>query len=131
MNDHHQGIIWIDHREAKVFHVSANGQQPNIVESKAHGRHLQHKANVTGSSHRGVDREFFERVTRALGDLDALVITGPGNAKLELNNYLAEQHPEVAHRISAVEALDRPSDNALMTLAKRFYKVEQLTHRAH
>jgi hypothetical protein len=48
---------------------------------------------------------------------------------MELKNYLAAEHPEVAKRISAVEALDHPSDSALITLARKFYKVDEpITH---
>lgn len=128
MNDHYHGIIWIDHREAKVFHIGATGHEPVIIQAKGHGRHLQHKANVTGSGHRGVDREFFEGVIQALSNLDEILITGPGNSKLELKNYLAVEHPEVAERILAVEALDHPSDSALITFARKFFEGHEPMH---
>lgn len=124
MTDKYHAIIWIDHREAKIFHINAAGVEPAVVYSHASGRHLQHKANTTGSGHKGVDKEFFERVIDALSTLETILITGPANAKTELNNYVKEHHPDVAKRISAVEALDHPSDGALVALAVKFFRAE-------
>ena len=129
MKDKYHVIIWIDHREAKIFHISAADVESEIVYSHGSGRHLQHKANTTGSGHKGVDKEFFERIIDVLAGLDAILITGPANAKMELKNYISTHHPTVAKRISAVEPLDHPSDSALVTLARKFFKVDDLTHR--
>ena len=123
MNDKHHAIIWIDHREAKIFHISASNVESEIVYSHTSGRHLQHKANTTGSGHKGVDKEFFERVVKALDGLEAILITGPTTAKMELKNYMSDHHPNVAKRIAAVEALDHPSDSSLVTLARKFFKI--------
>lgn len=128
MNNHYHAIVWIDHREAKIFHVSATEAEPVVVYSHASGRHLQHKANTTGSGHQGVDKEFFERVVAALNGLGAILITGPASAKTELKNFMAEHHPELAKKISAVEALDHPSDGALIALARKFFKADDRMH---
>jgi stalled ribosome rescue protein Dom34 len=124
MSDRIHAIIWIDHREAKIFHIDVTDVAPVVVYSHASGRHLQHKANTTGSGHHGVDKEFFERVIAALAGIDAILITGPAGAKTELKNYMAEHHSAVAKRISAVEALDHPSDGALIALARKFFKAD-------
>jgi len=130
MNDKSYAIIWIDHREAKIFHISAIDAEPVIVYSSASGRHLQHKANTTGSGHKGVDKEFFERVIDALVGIDLLLVTGPATAKSELNNYISSHHAAMAKKISAVEALDHPSDSALVALARKFFKVPEGMRKA-
>ena len=129
MHSKYHAIIWIDHREAKIFHISASDADLVIVYSHGSGRHLQHKANTTGSGHQGVDKEFFERVIAALVGLDAILITGPANAKMELNNYIAAHHPATAKQIAAVEALDHPSDSELVTLARKFFKLDDRTSK--
>ncbi len=128
MSDLNHAIIWIDHREAKIFHVSGPDSDPTLVYSHASGRHLQHKANTTGSGHQGVDKEFFERVIAAWNGLDEILLTGPANAKTELHNYIAEHHVELAKKIAAVEALDHPSDGALIALARKFFKAYRQKH---
>jgi stalled ribosome rescue protein Dom34 len=124
MSEHFHAIVWIDHREAKIFEFGADDVERVVVQSHATGRHLQHRANVTGSGHRGVDKEFFQRVVTALTHQGAILITGPAQAKLELTNYITEHNPELAQRISGVEALDHPSDGALVALARKFFKAD-------
>jgi stalled ribosome rescue protein Dom34 len=124
MTDRLHAIVWLDHREAKIFHIDATNLEPAVIYSHASGRHLQHKANTTGSGHKGVDKEFFERVIDALAGIDAILITGPASAKMELKNCIAEHHPLLAKRISAVEALDHPSDGALIALAKKIFRAD-------
>jgi stalled ribosome rescue protein Dom34 len=121
MTDQYHVIVWIDHREAKIFHVDTSDSD-RVVVSAHGGHHMQHKANVTGSGHQGVDTEFFKRVIEALARAGAILIAGPGNAKAEFKNYIAEHRAELAQRISAVEALDHPSDAELIALARKFFK---------
>ena len=128
MTQHYHAIVWIDHREAKIFHFSAVDVTPLVVQSHATAQHLHHKANTTGSGHRGVDSEFFGRVAAALSGAGALLLTGPSTAKLEFKNYLGNQAPGLAQRISAVETLDHPSDAALVALARKFFKADDRMH---
>jgi hypothetical protein len=111
MTDHYHAIVWIDHREAKVFFVDAGAADRAVVDAHGTGHHLQHKANITGSGHQG-----------------AILLTGPGNARLELKNYIAEHRPDLDKRISAVEALDHPSDGQLVALARKFFKADDRMH---
>jgi stalled ribosome rescue protein Dom34 len=128
MSEHYHAIVWIDHREAKIFHFNATEAERVLVHSHLSGHHLQHKANTTGSGHHGVDRDFLQRVTAELTHTGAILITGPANAKLELQHFLTEHRPDLAQRISGVEALDHPSDGALVALARKFFKADDRMH---
>jgi stalled ribosome rescue protein Dom34 len=132
MTEHYHAVVWIDHREARIFHVSATDVDRVVVHSHVTGHHEKHKANVPGASHHGADKEFFKRVVATLTQTGAILITGPANAKLELKNYVSENHPELAKRISGVEPLDHPSDGALVALARKFFKADDRMHaQAH
>src|ERR1700728_165249 len=100
MSEHFHAIVWIDHREAKIFHFNASDAERVVLHSHLTGHHLQHKANTTGSGHLEVDKEFFHRVLEALSHTGALLVTGPANAKTELKHYIEKQRPELAKRIS-------------------------------
>ena len=128
MQDHYHAIVWIDHREAKIFHVSASDVDRLVVYSHGGGQHLHHKANSGDSGHLGVDKEFFARVVGALTHTGSILITGPANAKTELQRYMTEHRPDLAKRISAVEALDHPSDGALVALARKFFRADDRMH---
>jgi stalled ribosome rescue protein Dom34 len=121
-------LVWIDHREAKIFRVSATEVGQAVVSAHGTGHHLQHKANVHGSGHQGVDTEFFKRVMGALTHTGAILITGPANAKSELKNYIAEHRPDIGERIAAVQALDHPSDAELIALARKFFRPDDKPH---
>ena len=124
MTDQYHAIVWSDHREAKIFHVTATESERAVVSAHGTGHHLQHKAHIAGSGHQGVDKEFFKRVIEALSHTGAILITGPASARLELKNYIAEHRPDLDKRISGVEALDHPSDGELVALGRKFFKAE-------
>jgi stalled ribosome rescue protein Dom34 len=128
MSEHYHAIVWIDHREAKIFHFNATDVDRAILHSHLTGHHLQHKANTTGSGHLSVDKEFFNRVLEALTHTGALLITGPANAKTELKNYIDQHRPELGKRISGVEALDHPGDGVLVAFARQYFKGDDRMH---
>ena len=128
MSEHYHAIVWVDHRDAKIFHFDATDVERVVVHTNATGRHLQHKANTTGSGHKGVDKEFFTRIIAALTHTGAILLTGPGNAKTEFKNFIDEQRPDLAARISGVETLDHPTDGMLVALARRFFKADDRMH---
>ena len=128
MTEHHHAIVWIDHREAKIFHVDAMDVERLIVPSHLTDRHLHHKANTPGSGHQGVDKEFFQRVIAALAHTGAILITGPANARTELHNYMTQHRPDLAKRVSGVEALDHPSDREIVAIARKFFKADDRMH---
>jgi len=128
MSEHYHAILWIDHREAKCFQFGAADVERVVVPAHGFGRHLQHKANTTGSGHKGVDREFFKRIVDSLAASGAILIVGPGHAKLEFENFIREEYPDLAKRISGVESLDHPTDGQLVALARKFFKADDRMH---
>jgi hypothetical protein len=86
-------MVWIDHREAKVFHFDAeHHEQVRVRNSHAH-QNLHHKANAGDSGHVAIDKEFLHRVVAELASANAILIVGPGSAKAELNTYTPD-HPQ-------------------------------------
>jgi len=130
MNEQNHAIVWVDHREAKIFHVTATAADGKTIQAKSARHHLEHRANVTGSGHRGVDKDYFQRIVAALSNDGSVLLTGPGNAKAELNNYITEQHPDLAQRIAGVETLDHPKDAELLALARKFFRLAASTRPA-
>jgi stalled ribosome rescue protein Dom34 len=128
MTEHYHAIVWIDHREAKIFHFNSSDVSKLVVPSHATGHHAHHKANTTGSGHLGIDKDFFQRVMGALTHTGAILIVGPAHAKLEFKNFIDEHDASLAKRISAVESLDHPSDGALIALARKFFKADDRMH---
>jgi stalled ribosome rescue protein Dom34 len=123
MPTHFHAIVWIDHSQAKVFHIGLSGEDEITLHPHLPTRHLHHKANSIGSGHVGLDKEFFAQVMNAVADAGEILIIGPASAKTELAKYLRDKHPKTAERIVAVETADHPSDAEIVAYAKRHFKI--------
>jgi stalled ribosome rescue protein Dom34 len=123
MATHFHAIVWIDHSQAKVFHIGLTGEDEMVLHPHLPTRHLHHKANSIGSGHAAFDKEFFAQAMNAVSDAGEILLIGPASAKTELAKYLREQHPQIAERIVAVEAADHPSDPEIVAYAKRYFRI--------
>lgn len=123
MPTHFHTVVWLDHLEAKVFHIGLTGADEMSLHPHLPTRHLHHKASSIGSGHAATNKHFLEEVASALGDAGEILITGPAGAKTELANYLQEKHPALSKRVVAVEPADHPSDAQIIAYAKRHFKM--------
>ena len=123
MTTHFHAIVWIDHSQAKVFHIGLSGENEVIVHPHMPTKHLHHKANSIGSGHAAPDKEFLAQVMNAVSDAGEILIIGPASAKTEFAKYLHEQHSTIGDRVVAVEAADHPSDGEIVAYAKQHFKI--------
>jgi stalled ribosome rescue protein Dom34 len=123
MPTHFHAIVWIDHSQARIFHIGLSGEDEVTLHPHLPTRHLHHKANVIGSGNASFDKEFFAQVVSAVSDAGEILIIGPANAKTELAKCLREQHGNIGERIVAVEAADHPSDPEILAYAKKHFKM--------
>ena len=121
MSAHYHAVVWIDHREARVFHFNAAEAEKHLVHADRPTRHLHHKAGVIGSGHAPEDQEFFERVAASISDAGVILITGPSNAKTELVKHIERSATEIRVKIAAVETVDHPTDGQLLDYARRYF----------
>lgn len=123
MPTHFHAIVWIDHAQAKVFHIGLSGEDEVVLHPNMPTRHLHHKANSIGSGHVGFDKEFLAQVLNAVGDAGEILIIGPAGAKTELAKFIREKHPGIGDRIVAVQAADHPTDPEIVAFAKQYFKI--------
>jgi stalled ribosome rescue protein Dom34 len=120
---HFHAIVWIDHSQARIFHIGLSGEDEMVVHPRMPTRHLHHKANSIGSGHVGLDKEFFAQVMNAVSDAGQILIIGPAGAKTELAKFIREKDAEIGKRIVAVEAADHPTDPEIAAYAKQHFKM--------
>lgn len=123
MPTHFHAIVWIDHSQAKVFHVGRSGEDEVVMHPQLPTRHLHHKAGSVGSGHAAPDKAFLAQVMDAVSDASEILIIGPAGAKMEFAKYLREQSSKIGDRIVAVEAADHPSDREIVAYAKQHFKI--------
>ncbi|MEO8882474.1 MAG: translational machinery protein [Devosia sp.] len=123
----YHAIVWIDHREARVFNFDSGDAELMVIRPENPAHHIHHKANSTGSGHAAEDEAFLDEVAAAIAEAETVLITGPANEKTELAKRIQLRHPLLAQHIAAVETVDHPSDGALVAHARAYFKTDHQT----
>lgn len=118
---HYHAVVWIDHREARVFPFNAEEVDKLVIHPHNPAHQIHHKAGVLGSGHAGEDQAFYHAVAEALGTVKEALIVGPGQAKTALLKHLAQHDPKIANKIAAVETVDHPSDGQVVAFARKYF----------
>ena len=117
---HYHAAIWIDHREARVFHFSPTDVETLVLHPEDPTRHIHHKANSIGSGHATTSPDYLREVAESVADAGAVLITGPANAKTELVEYIHLHAPRLGKAIAGVETVDHPSGAQLVAYARKY-----------
>jgi hypothetical protein len=120
MESHYHAVVWIDHRQARIFHFNASEADKLLIRSGGRARHLHHKANSIGAGHAPENQGFLEEVAQSVADAGALLIVGPSNEKDEFVKHVRHSHPGIAARIEGVETVDHPTDGELVAYARKY-----------
>ena len=121
---HFHAIVWIDHREARVFHFNASEADRLVLRPDHPTKHIHHKANSIGSGHAAPNHEFMHAVAESIADAGAVLITGPANAKTELVKHIHHHDPKLMKVIVGIETVDHPSDAQLVAHARHYFQIE-------
>jgi hypothetical protein len=119
---HYHAVIWIDHREARVFHFNSTDVEGLVLHPDHPTKHIHHKANSIGSGHVSPNHDYLQAVAESVADAGAVLITGPANAKTELADHIRLHDPALAKVIAGIETVDHPSDPQLVAYAKAYMK---------
>ncbi|NVN88842.1 MAG: translational machinery protein [Rhodopseudomonas sp.] len=124
MTSHHfHAVIWIDHKEARIFHFNPSEVERMVVHPDNPTRHVHHKANSIGSGHAAEDQNYLRAAVEAISDAGAVLIVGPGGAKTELVKFIHSHQPKLISLIAGVETVDHPSDGQIVAYARKYFKV--------
>ncbi|WP_245284868.1 translational machinery protein [Bradyrhizobium sp. th.b2] len=85
-------------------------------------RHIHHKANSIGSGHASTSPDYLRAIAESVSDAGSVLITGPGNKKTELVEFIRLHDPELAKVIAGVETVDHPTDAQLVAYAGKYLK---------
>jgi len=116
-----QTVLWIDHKEARLFSVDGAIARTVLATQPDEEEHRPNKPTASGRRGEHSHDRYFGAVLQALRDVGPLLVCGPSSAKLEFTRYLKKQAPEIGRRIVAVETVDHPTDRQLVAFAKTFF----------
>jgi len=123
MQHHFHAVVWLDHLQARIFHLGLSGTEEIILHPQIPTRHIHHKANSIASGHVHESAEFLQQILDAVSDAGEILILGPSGTKIELAKYIRERNPTVGSRIVAVEPADHPTDAEIVAYAKRHFRI--------
>lgn len=113
--------VWIDHHEAKIFHVQDETFSAAHLEAPHH--HVRRHPTMTAERNHPADAEhFYHEVARALEGADEILILGPAKAKLELIKHVHKHDPALVSKIVGVETADHPTDKQIVAHVREYFK---------
>jgi stalled ribosome rescue protein Dom34 len=118
---HFHAVLWIDHREAKIFGLGDEVSYRRIQNADA-GEPVRRKAGVIGSGHLHAGGSYLKEVTDALGVSQEILVTGPAETKTELMSWMREHAPETKAKILGIETLDHPTHEEIVAFARRYFR---------
>jgi stalled ribosome rescue protein Dom34 len=116
--------IWIDHKEAHIFHVHADAVDSATVLAPQHHLHRHPKGPGHGEAREHPDdaHRFFAEVARACHGADTILLVGPSSAKFEFFKYVDQHERLVASRVVGIESADHQTDGEIVAHARSYFK---------
>jgi stalled ribosome rescue protein Dom34 len=115
--------VWIDHREARIFHVSAETFDVATVATPQHVHRRHPKGESGAKEHPDDAARFFHEVAGSLADSYHILLVGPSTAKLDFIRYLHTHDAALEARIVGIETVDHPTDGQLAAYARTYFKL--------
>jgi stalled ribosome rescue protein Dom34 len=112
--------VWIDHNEAKIFHVDAETLDADVIRPR---RHLsRHPTQTAERNHPADEQHFFHEVAAAVESAREILVVGPGKAKLEFIKHVQKHDHALEPKIIGVETVDHPTDGQLVAFVRRYFR---------
>ncbi len=116
--------VWIDHQEAKIFHVD-----PECVDATTvHGpqRHVRRHRGVRAE--RGLPGEaepFYREVVQALEGAEKILVLGPATAKHDFVEHVYKYDQVLAPKIVGVQWVDDTADGEFLKFVRGYFRAAE------
>lgn len=118
---HHHAVVWLDHSEAHVMHISPDDVEKSIVHPNNPHVHLHAKRGNVGSGRQAEDKDYYHAIVDALSGAQEILVVGPAQAKLQLIKHIHAHDHAMADKVVGVETVDHPSDAQLVAYARNYF----------
>ncbi len=121
---HFHAVVWLDHSEAHVIHVSPEDIEKSVVHpSRPHAK-LHSRSGTLGDGRAPEDKTYYHAIVQALAGAQEILVVGPAQAKLQLIKHIHAHDPSVADKVIGVETVDHPTDAQLVAYARHYFTVK-------
>jgi stalled ribosome rescue protein Dom34 len=118
---HYHAVVWLDHAEAHVMHISPDDVEKSIVHPANPHKHLHSRAGALGSGKAAEDKTYYHHSAEALAGAQEILVVGPAQAKLQLIKHLHSHDPAIAAKVVGVETVDHLSDGQVVAYARKYF----------
>lgn len=118
---HYHAVVWLDHSEAHVMHITADEVEKLIVQPTKTHAHLHAKSGAVGAGRKAEDHHYYHAVVEALAGAQEILVVGPAQAKLQLIKHINSHDPAMSDKVVGVETVDHPSDGQLVAYARKYF----------
>lgn len=116
-----QRAVWIDHREAHIFHVDPGNASETTLTAKRH-LHRKYPRGTEGPiEHPEYYKKYFREVADALVGAEEVLIIGPSTAKLDFLRYIHKHDHNLEAKIIGVEKVDHPTYGEIAAYALKYF----------
>ena len=124
---HSLAIVWLDSKQAHVYRFSAEDVEQQRIDARHPFRTLLHKAGIIGAGRPQHDLDYFDRIVDAMRGTGKWSLVGPDGASKQLLRHVETHISWLKEKLAGIEAMDDPTDGALVGHARRFFKVGEPT----
>jgi stalled ribosome rescue protein Dom34 len=124
----HRVGIWIDHKKAVIVSTSSGEVTVKTLESEV-GSHPRYSGPQDGGGEKKYEERhdqhldrYYDEVISQLGQPEAVLIFGPGEAKLQLKERLSKA---LSERLVGIETTDKLTDPQIVAKVKEHYGIER------
>ena len=124
----HEVGVWIDHKKAVIVTISGGEASTRTVVSDV-GPHTHYAGSQEGGGEKkygerhtaDLDR-YYDDVISQLGEADAVLLFGPGEAKLQLKHRLGRSKV-LSDNVVTVESADKLTDPQIVAKVKEHFGI--------
>ena len=126
----HTAGVWIDHKKAVIVSVSAGRVTTKTLESEV-GAHPRYSGQQDGGGEKKYEErhsqhleQYYDEVISQVGQPEALLIFGPGEAKLELKERLSRSKVFSEWTVD-IKTADKLTDPQIVARVKEHFRIDR------
>jgi stalled ribosome rescue protein Dom34 len=118
---HYHAVVWLDHSEAHVIHISPDDVEKSVVQPTQPHKKLHSKSCTVGAGKAAEDHAYYHAVVERLKGAEEILVVGPAQAKLQLIKHIHGHDHAMADKVVGVESIDHPTDGQLVAYARKYF----------
>jgi hypothetical protein len=118
--------LWIDHRKTVVVSITNKLEKTSLIRSdmEKHVRYSGAAQEDSAEDQRdtrftGHLNKYYDRVISCIRDAESILIFGPGEAKVELENRLEKE--SLGERVVGIETVDKMTDRQIAARVRQHF----------